>query len=111
MDRESRGKRACGSRICIRDDFYTGSQDVKQDLKRAYTAFEAAAKKGHAASQYNVGIMLMNGQGTKQDLPAAAGWFRKAADQGHALAQFNMGIFYASGKGVEKILRPHSSGS
>ncbi|WP_296820939.1 hypothetical protein [Thiobacillus sp.] len=55
--------------------------------------------------------MLMNGQGTKQDLPAAAGWFRKAADQGHALAQFNMGIFYASGKGVEKILRPHSSGS
>src|SRR5690349_2878147 len=83
--------------------FYAGlGEQLKPDFKRAYDAFLISAGKGHVESQYNVGVMLMNGQGTKQDLPAAAEWFRKAADRGHPQAQYNLGTLYLSGSGVKK---------
>ncbi|NLK41150.1 MAG: sel1 repeat family protein, partial [Planctomycetes bacterium] len=58
------------------------------------------AEQGHAAAQYNLGVMYANGQGVPQDYKEAVKWFRKAAEQGDADAQFNLGLMYANGRGV-----------
>jgi TPR repeat protein len=75
---------------------------VEKNFDSARKQFEIAAKKGHPAAQYNLGIMSYLGQGTEQDFLKASDWFRMAAEQEHALAQYNLGFLYFEGKGVEK---------
>ena len=60
----------------------------------------AAAERGDAAAQNNLGLMYVNGRGVTQDYAQAVVWFRKAADQGNALGQYNLGVAYKDGNGV-----------
>jgi TPR repeat protein len=60
----------------------------------------AAAAKGDALAQYNLGIMYDTGQGVPEDYATAAMWYTKAAEQGDARAQYNLGIMYNTGQGV-----------
>ncbi|MDX1486184.1 MAG: tetratricopeptide repeat protein [Alphaproteobacteria bacterium] len=72
----------------------------------AYSAaldhWRGLARKGHAAAQFNLGLMHDLGQGVARDYAAAARWYRKAADQGFASAQNNLGFLYAKGLGVNR---------
>lgn len=54
-------------------------------LKQAVKCYEEAAKKGHAAAQYNLGLMYFNGQLGTKDLPRAIELIRKSARQGFYL--------------------------
>jgi len=64
----------------------------------------AAAKRGDAEAQFNVGVSYANGEGVSKNLFQAVYWFRKAAEQGHANAQYNLGVCYYDGEGVSKNL-------
>jgi TPR repeat protein len=70
------------------------------DLPLAYEAFLAAAKEGHADSQFNVALMYERGIGVGKDEKEAVFWYGKAASQGNAAAQFNLGVLYENGRGT-----------
>lgn len=71
------------------------------DLSLANQEFLAAAKEGHADSQFNLGVMYENGIGVAKDEKEAVDWYGKSAAQGNAAAQFNLGVLYENGRGTE----------
>ena len=71
------------------------------DLPLAFQEFLAAAKKGHADSQYNMGIMYEQGIGVGKDDAEALAWYSKSAEQGNSEAQFNLGVLYENGRGTK----------
>ena len=54
----------------------------------------AAAERGDADAQNQLGVMYYRGEGVVQDRCKSADWFRKAAEQGHPKAQGSLGIMY-----------------
>jgi TPR repeat protein len=71
------------------------------DLPLAYKEFLAAAKEGHADSQFNVALMYEKGIGVGKDEKKAVVWYGKSALQGNAAAQFNLGVLYENGRGTK----------
>jgi TPR repeat protein len=43
--------------------------------------FYEAAEQGHATSQFNLGLMFLEGKGVPQDKTAATSWLEKASAQ------------------------------
>lgn len=60
----------------------------------------AAAERGHALAQHNMGRNYACGNGVVQDLVEAVHWYRLAAEQGAACAQVNLGQCILAGRGV-----------
>ena len=59
---------------------YANGQGVKQDYFKAVEWYQKAADQGHAAAQYNLGIMYKNGLGVKQNYTKAKDYFGLACD-------------------------------
>lgn len=72
------------------------------DYDKAYRLFQGNAEKGHALSQYMMGVMLSAGQGAGEDDKAAWEWFMRAARQNLADAHFALGDMLKKGEGVTK---------
>jgi TPR repeat protein len=70
------------------------------NLPLAYAEFLAAAKEGHADSQFNVAMMYERGIGVEENAAEAIAWYCKGAAQGHAPAQFNLAVIYENGNGT-----------
>lgn len=66
---------------------YEHGEGIAQDYGRAMQLYCAAARRGHALAQYQLGWMYANGRGVTRDDVQAAAWFRLAATKGDALAQ------------------------
>jgi TPR repeat protein len=82
-------------------DFEKGvAANQRADYAAAFAAWRAAADRGHARAQHNLGLMYQTGRGVPQDDGAAAQWFQRAAELGNVEAQNNLGNFYATGRGV-----------
>jgi localization factor PodJL len=64
----------------------------------------AAAAKGDAAAEYEIGQRFAEGRGVPENLAEAADWYDRAAKQGLPIAQFRLGGFYEKGLGVKKDL-------
>ncbi len=62
----------------------------------------AAAERGDADAQEQLGTAYQKGDGVKQDDVVADKWFLKAARQGNAQAQFDLGFAYRGGFGVQR---------
>jgi len=60
------------------------------------------ARIGDVQAQYDVGLMLANGEGVAKNVAEARSWFESAAKRGHTGAQFLLGVAYASGVGVDR---------
>jgi TPR repeat protein len=71
---------------------YQQGKDVQKDEKQAFTWYKAAADKGLAAAQLNVGRMLADGIGTKKDEVLARQYLEKAASRGDNRASFNLAV-------------------
>jgi len=71
------------------------------NMPLAYKEFLAAAKEGHADSQFNLGVMYEQGIGTGKNEKEAFFWYGKSASQGNAAAQFNLGVLYENGRGTK----------
>lgn len=72
------------------------SQNAKNSARVWYLK---AAKKGHAAAQYQLGITYFG----KDDVLALR-WIQKAVDQGHRDAQVYLGRLYEKGEGVPQSM-------
>lgn len=72
------------------------------DYPKAFSMVVPLAEGGHALAQYQMGLMLEQGQGTAPNLAEAYKWYKKAADQGIADAYFALGQIYQRGVVVPK---------
>jgi TPR repeat protein len=82
-------------------DFKSGEKAYQRyDYATALREWQPLAKQGHAAAQYQLGLLYNNGQGVPRDDAQARQWYEKAANQGHALAQVNLGILFDYGRGT-----------
>lgn len=71
------------------------------EYQEAYRRWHALAEQqGHAASQYNIGVLYRMGIAVQQDYGESEKWYRMAAEQGHAPAKNGLGFMYDTGKGV-----------
>ncbi|CAH0380224.1 unnamed protein product [Pelagomonas calceolata] len=75
-----------------------GELGLAQDERRAAQLYKAAAARGDAAAQHNLGLMYMSGG----KAPKALKWFRAAAAQNHAPSVYNLATAYAFGTGVPR---------
>ncbi|MGI9316473.1 MAG: SH3 domain-containing protein [bacterium] len=60
-------------------------------VKEARFWFERAAEEGDVGAQYNLGMLLLNGE-SSDSLRAAVSWLERAAEGGASMAQVNLGI-------------------
>jgi len=74
------------------------------DYPKAFKMIVPLAEGGHGLAQYQMGLMLEQGQGTEANLTEAYKWYKKAADQGIADAYFALGQIYYRGVAVPKDL-------
>jgi hypothetical protein len=81
-----------------------GEGGVTQDYAIAAKWFRAAADKGNARAQYDLGVLYERGRGVPVDFAAAAEWYRKAAQQQYPLAEFNLAVVYTKGQGMRQDL-------
>lgn len=73
-------------------------EGVSQDYGRAIELYCAAAKRGYAPAQYQLGWLYANGRGVERDDALAAAWFRLAAKRGHSQAKNMLAIMATHGK-------------
>lgn len=74
----------------------------KGDYAAAVKEWRPLADKGDAPSQFNLGLLYVDGHGVPQDYAEAAKWFERAAQQDYEKAQLNLGALYGVGKGVKR---------
>ena len=70
------------------------------DYPKAFNLFKPLAEKGDPLSQFQVGMMIEQGQGADVDFDAAYQWYMKAAEQGMSDAYFALGQLYSRGLSV-----------
>ncbi|MBF0185722.1 MAG: sel1 repeat family protein [Magnetococcales bacterium] len=58
------------------------------------------AEQGNAKAQFNLGAMLLQGQGVARDDAEAVQWLRRAAEQQLPPAQHNLAVLLLQGQGV-----------
>lgn len=89
----------------LQADFAAGmSAYEKHDYATALKEWRPLAEAGDAPTQFNLGLMYLDGAGVPQSSEHAVEWFRRSADQGYTKAQYNLGSLYALGHGVRRDL-------
>ena len=84
-------------------DFATGlTAYEKGDYVTAVKEWMPLAEQGDAPTQYNVGLLYLDGKGVPQSPVEAAKWFTRSAEQGYTQAQHNLGAMYGSGQGIKR---------
>ncbi len=81
-------RRANIERLFLEAERYEG----KGDFKAAFDRLLAAAQKGHAMSQLNLGNFYASGRGTRRSLDRAIHWYRRAYQNGYNDGAFNLAI-------------------
>ncbi|MFT7219387.1 MAG: hypothetical protein ACI8Z1_001001 [Candidatus Azotimanducaceae bacterium] len=66
---------------------YKYGESVPIDLSAAYDWYMKAAIQGYPPALYNVGMMLVNGQGVASNAEEAKQWLQKAVDAGYERAE------------------------
>ena len=74
----------------------------EKDYATAAKEWRELADGGDPASQFNLGLLYLDGIGVPQSITEAIEWFRRAADPGYPKAQYNLGGMYAAGKVVRR---------
>ncbi len=72
--------------------YFEGLVKKKQDHKKAFQLFMAAAIQDSPQAMFNVGLCYDGGFGVKKNLLEALRWYHKAADAGVPEAQINAAI-------------------
>ena len=85
------------------NDFQEGLDAIYgTNYSKALEKLRPLAAQGHAAAQYNLGVMHEWGDGVLQDNLLAVKWYRRAAENFHKDAQNSLGAMYSKGLGVEE---------
>jgi TPR repeat protein len=73
---------------------------VPSSVEKARPLLEQAARSGHPAALYQLGLLSLSGD--LQDSAKAADYFRRADEAGDYDATYALGLAYKEGRGVEK---------
>jgi uncharacterized protein len=85
------------------NDFEEGLDAIHgTNYDKALEKLMPLASQGHAAAQYNLGVMHEWGNGVPQDDVKAAEWYRLSSELSHRDAQNNLGAMYSKGEGVKQ---------
>ncbi len=86
----------------LRADSYeeASSALARGDQQQAVRIFKRLARQEDAASQYQLGMLYLFGQGVDQDAAAGIEWLKRAALNGDYLAANELGQIYMTGRGV-----------
>jgi hypothetical protein len=76
---------------------YENGSGVKLDKKKAEELYRAAADRGDAVAQRNLGVLLDDEQKHEE----AFRYYALAADQGFTSGEHNLGCCYKDGEGTE----------
>ncbi|KAG0164094.1 hypothetical protein DFQ28_010813 [Apophysomyces sp. BC1034] len=77
----------------------------ERELQKAFDHYLLAAEAGDVDGEFQVALMLSNGQGVVRNRLVALDWYQKAATKGHRTALYSLGLYYAKGlEGVQKDL-------
>jgi TPR repeat protein len=79
------------SMFWLGQQFYFGRGGIERSIKTARMWFEQAMRHGSPGAFFNLGVMLMNGEGGGRDEVEALKLFEEAAQQGHIGAQNALG--------------------
>jgi TPR repeat protein len=74
-----------------------GEHGFKQDYKRAFHKFSAAAKQGNITAQTYIGTMLVEGKGVEKDLVRGMEFLSASAKKGDKKAQYYLGSLMVQG--------------
>jgi TPR repeat protein len=77
--------------------YATGDWDGPKDEAEAIRWYTRAAESGHAESQYDLGFMLIIGEGGVRDLEKGLWWMEQAAKDGEACAIKLLADIYQKG--------------
>lgn len=80
---------------------YRNGWDVKVDARRAYRHFLYAADEGDPRAQWNVGMMLLQGEGVRKNEESAYRYVKLSAEAGHIDGMTSHAVMLALGQGVE----------
>ena len=72
------------------------------EYRQAFDAWSLGAYEEDAESQYNLGVLYLEGRGVERNAEQARSWFLRAAQKNHPEAQYNLGHMSLSGMAVEK---------
>jgi hypothetical protein len=75
---------------------------IAQNIPRALTVLERAAKGGVGSAAFRLGMVYDDGQGVTRDRQRALDYFRAAAAVGEAEAFYNIGAAYIGARGVKR---------
>ena len=77
--------------------YATGDWDGPKDETEAVKWYRSAAESGHALSQYDLGFMLLLGEGINKDIEKGLWWMEQAAKNGNASAARLLSETYQNG--------------
>ena len=77
--------------------YATGDWDGPKDETEAIKWYTRAADAGHPLSQYDLGFMLILGEGTDKDIEKGLYWMERAANSGEACAVRLLADIYQNG--------------
>jgi uncharacterized protein len=60
---------------------------LAKNVTKAIRCYQLAANAGHAAAQYNLGLLYLKGEGVARDALYGLEWLAKAADSGDKKAR------------------------
>ena len=77
--------------------YATGDWDGPRDEKEAIKWYTRAAEAGHSLSQYDLGFMLILGEGVEKDIDKGLWWIEQAAMCGECCAERLLVDIYEKG--------------
>jgi uncharacterized protein len=91
--------------LVMAQDFNAGMAAAQRgDYATALRQWKPLAEQGHAAAQFNLGLMYADRLGVAQSDSKAVHWWRLSAKQGFTAAQTSLAWMYANGWGVSRDL-------
>ena len=76
--------------------------EVAQDFDEAIKWYQLAADQNNPDAQFNLGMMLLKGQGVSQDYDKGIDLIERASEKDHPAALYHLGLAYDLGDGVEQ---------
>ena len=102
---------ACAAAIAVAPDVSRLQFQYCRALQRGRRFADAiawctqAARSGHTAAQYYMGLAYQSGEGVPRNDRFAHDWFQRAATAGNRHAMFEIAVIHSRGQGVKRDLQ------
>ena len=87
-----RAEKADPSAQTLIAEIYAKGLGVAENVARASSWYQLAAKNGDRMAAFELGLLYLNGDGVPKNRQKAAELFQQAADKGYGPAQYNLAL-------------------